>query len=358
MSRSVAERAVRSQPISIIVPARDAAETLGACLDALAEQRGLDAPPEVLVVDDGSRDETADIAGAHRLAPRLLRQPPRGAAAARNRGAAAAHGRLLLFTDADCRPRPDWAREMIRPFERDAELAGVKGFFESDQTALVARLTQAEYEAKEARMAARGAVPFADTAAAGYRAEVFRSAGGFRADLPAVEDTELAFRLAAAGRRIVVAPAARVLHRHPETWPAYLRRKWRYGRWGAEAYLAHPGRVADDSRTSAAMRLQLLLLPPGLAAALLAPVSTLALPALGLVALLFAISCLPFALRARAKGLDAALAAPLLCLLRALALDAGLARGLAARLATGRRAPQPLPAIPGPPPEDPLGPAG
>lgn len=326
--------------VSIIVPAYDAAATIGACLDALAAQTGLPDRPELLVVDDGSRDATAAIVAAHPAGVGLLQQAHRGAAAARNRGAAAARGRVLLFTDADCRPRPDWAAEMLRPFAEDPGLAGVKGCFESDQPALLARFTQAEYAEKEARMLRHASVPFADTAAAGYRAEVLRAAGGFREDLRAVEDTELAFRLAAAGRRIVVAPRARVLHRHPERLRDYVRRKLRYGFWGAGTYLAHPARMADDARTPAAMRLQLALAPAIVVTGLLSLAAAAGLPAgrpwpgrlclLGL--LLFLISCLPFLARLREAGLALPLAAPGLLLLRALALDAGLAAGLLAGL--------------------------
>ncbi len=322
--------------ITVVVPAFDAEATLGACLDALAAQTPPAGGLEIIVVDDGSTDATGAIAGRHPVSARLIAQPHAGAAAARNRGAAAAAGDLLLFTDADCRPAPDWAARMAAPFA-DPRVAGVKGRFRSDQRALVARLAQAEYEEKEEAMLRRDAVAFADTASAAYRADVFRAAGGFRTELRAVEDTELAFRLAAAGHRLVMAPDAFVYHRHPETAAAYLRRKLRYGLWGASAYLAHPRRVADDSRTPRAMQLQLAVAPLGLAALAAAPLG--AGPRAAAVALcgVFGASAAPFAWRARRAGRDAAVAAPLLCLGRALALDAGLAIGLARCAADGLR---------------------
>ncbi|MDR1426140.1 MAG: glycosyltransferase [Bifidobacteriaceae bacterium] len=96
-----------SVEVSVIVPARDAAATLGDALASLALQGiELDAL-EAIVVDDGSRDATAQaVAAASSLLPRLtmLRHDvPRGPAAARNTGLAAAHGRLVTFLDAD-----DW----------------------------------------------------------------------------------------------------------------------------------------------------------------------------------------------------------------------------------------------------------
>jgi len=321
--------------VSIIVPAFNAAATLGACLDALAAQVGLDERCEVIVVDDGSTDGTAELARRHPAAVRLIRQPHQGAAAARNRGAAAAEGEILLFTDADCRPRPDWAAAMAGPL-LDRGVAGVKGLFASDQASLVARFVQAEYEEKEAHMLARARVAFADTAAAGYRADVFHAAGGFRTDMRAVEDTELAFRLAAVGHVLVVAPDAIVYHAHPEGAWAYARRKFRYGLWGPRAYLAHPRRLADDSRTPWTMRWQLALAPAWTAALLAAPLHPwprLAAAALGLA---FLATTLPFLRRSRGHGLGVALVAPALLYVRAMALGLGIAAGLLTRAGAAR----------------------
>jgi len=93
--------------ISVVIPARDAGKTVGRTLDALAAQAG--APPfEIVFVDDGSRDGTADVVGRHDLGVRLIRKRGEGAGVARNAGAAAARGRLLAFTDADCEPTPRW----------------------------------------------------------------------------------------------------------------------------------------------------------------------------------------------------------------------------------------------------------
>jgi len=92
---------------SVIVPARDAAATLPRTLAALAGQR-LEGSYEVLVVDDGSSDGTADVVKAAGEGFCLLQQDARGPAQARNRGVAEASGRALAFTDADCFPASDW----------------------------------------------------------------------------------------------------------------------------------------------------------------------------------------------------------------------------------------------------------
>jgi glycosyltransferase involved in cell wall biosynthesis len=93
--------------VSVIIPARNAAATLGATLGALEQQR-FDGPFEVVVVDDGSRDATAAIAERSAVVSQVVRGEGGGPAAARNTGAAVASGDQIAFIDADCNPTPRW----------------------------------------------------------------------------------------------------------------------------------------------------------------------------------------------------------------------------------------------------------
>ena len=87
--------------------ARDAQTTISRTLEALARQ-DFERPYEVIVVDDGSSDRTAELARSAAGPVTLLEQPPLGPAAARNRGVAASSGTALAFCDADCFPTPRW----------------------------------------------------------------------------------------------------------------------------------------------------------------------------------------------------------------------------------------------------------
>ncbi len=93
--------------VSVIVPAYNAASTLAETLAALAAQ-DFDEPFEVIVIDDGSSDETVAIAGRAEVGARVLEGQHRGPAAARNSGVSVASGAVLAFTDADCAPEPRW----------------------------------------------------------------------------------------------------------------------------------------------------------------------------------------------------------------------------------------------------------
>lgn len=110
--------------VSVIIPARDAAPTLERTLTCLARQDLTD-ELEIIVVDDGSRDGTADVAARHAPLVRLVQESAGGGigngtgpGAARNRGVAAARAPVLAFTDADCFPTPRWLREGLAALER------------------------------------------------------------------------------------------------------------------------------------------------------------------------------------------------------------------------------------------------
>ena len=92
--------------VSVVIPARDAAALIGSAVAAALAQ-DLHDDFEVIVVDDGSADATAQIASD--AGARVVANPtPLGPADARNAGVAAARGELIAFTDADCVPAPGW----------------------------------------------------------------------------------------------------------------------------------------------------------------------------------------------------------------------------------------------------------
>lgn len=333
--------------ISTIIPAYNAAETLPHCLAALAAQRWQRDDFEVIVVDDGSQDETAALARAS--GARVISQPNAGPAAARNRGAAAARGELLLFTDADCEPTPDWIAQMTAPFA-DPDVAGVKGSYLTRQPQVVARLAQCEFEERYDRQEQLHAIDFVDSYAAGFRAAVFREAGGFDPAFrsPNHEDADLSYRLAAAGHLLRFNRAAIVHHRHVDTWWGYFRLKITRGYWRMLVIRRHPDKGLRDSYTPQVIKLQLLLVVAvpvlALAAAAWAPAAWGALA--GLAAL--SISALPFAGSVHRRDPRILPWVPLFVATRAAAFALGVAGGAIGMLffrptlsAPGRPTPRP-----------------
>jgi GT2 family glycosyltransferase len=263
----------------------------------------------------------------------LLRREGGGRAVARNLGVDHARGEVVLFTDADCEPLPDWIERMAAALSQGA--VGAKGTYLTRQRALVARFVQLEYEDKYDRMAKEPEIDFVDTYAAGYRRDVFLALGGFETAFPvaSVEDQEFSFRLARQGYRMVFIPEARVYHLgHARGIWAYCRKKFRIGYWKVMVHRRHPDKLWRDSHTPQVLKAQILL--SGLAALCL--VAGLAWPPLwwaaGALALLFLLTTVPFVGKAWGKDVPVALVSPGLLLLRALALGSGFAVGLVANL--------------------------
>jgi cellulose synthase/poly-beta-1,6-N-acetylglucosamine synthase-like glycosyltransferase len=308
---------------SVIVPAYNAAGTIERCLQALLHQSVPAASYEVLVVDDGSTDDTARLVS--RWPVRLLLQPHAGPASSRNYGARAASGRYLLFTDADCAPIPTWIEQISRPLETDPKVAGVKGVYRSCQRGLIARFVQLEFEAKYAHLRRQRSIDFVDTGSAAFRAEAFWALGGFEPQFlaPSNEDTQLSFGLVSRGWRLVFADQAAVYHEHADSPAAYLRRKWRHGYWRVRVYHRHPTKMLGDSYTPRSMQLQFL----GALATLCGGLLPRARALVGLGAASFLLGTLPFVRQALPRGWGLAAATPALLFLRALALAGGLTQG-------------------------------
>ena len=129
--------------ISVIITAYNAEETIGRCLQALENQSIDKSLYEVIVVDDGSEDNTADIARGFNC--KVVSQKQGGPAKARNSGVYQSTGDIILFTDSDCEPDKNWIEEMVKPFD-NPEIIGVKGIYKTKQESTVARFIQIKWK--------------------------------------------------------------------------------------------------------------------------------------------------------------------------------------------------------------------
>ncbi len=312
--------------ISVIIPVKNGAGFIRECLRGAFNQHALETPYEVIVVDDGSTDETAEI--AREMGAQVISQPNAGPAAARNTGAEHARGEILAFTDADCVPAPAWLCHLVQPFS-NPEVVGTKGTYRTQQKSLVARFVQQEYESKYIHMARLPKIDFIDTYSAAYRRSVFLQNGGFETafPVPSVEDQEFSFRLARKGYTMVFTPGAVVYHQHDHNLGEYIRRKYGIGYWKAFMLRWVPEKALSDSHTLASQRWQILLLGLVMLAAGLGffwpPLGWLALAALGL----FYVTSLPALMQISHQDAAVLAIAPLMLLLRAGSQAVGLAAG-------------------------------
>jgi glycosyltransferase involved in cell wall biosynthesis len=312
---------------SIVVPAYNESQTIEGCVKSLLDQTMRPESYEVLVVDDGSTDDTARIVKGYPV--RYYFQANQGAASARNLGAAYARGDIILFTDADCEVSRNWIEEMVKPFT-DREIAGVKGFYRTSQKALMARFVQKEYEAKYRYLLKSKYIDFVDTYSAAYRKEIFLKSGGFDTQFrtASAEDCDLSYRLSLQGHKMVANTRAVVGHMHPDSLKSYLKTKFRNASWRVLSYRKNRQKILKDSHTPVVLKLQMLLLfvilvLSGLHLFTRTPV------ALTLTATAFFISTtIPFACRNIASDWQVALFSPLLAILRTTAYLCGLGAGI------------------------------
>lgn len=311
--------------ISVVVPAHNAARTLGECLDSLKQQTMDASQVEIIVVDDGSTDETADVAAAAGV--RVIRQDRGRPAAARNAGIHAAHGHLICFTDADCAPAPDWLAQLTAPFT-NPDIAGAKGVYATRQRELAARFVQIEYEDKYDLLRGQERIDFIDTYSAAYRRDVLLANDGFDEGFPYLEDQELSFRLAARAYQMVFCPQAVVYHRHAASLIAYFRKKFIIGFWKAQVVRRFPERGVRDSHTPQVMKVQMALIAAILALLGATLLTRWAALPLAVATALFLLTTLPFAGKAWPKDHTIALISPFMLAVRAAALGFGYAWGL------------------------------
>ncbi len=194
--------------VTVVVPVRNAAATVGRCLDALAAQVG-HGDTDVVIVDNGSTDATRDVVRAHRGDVRLVIEPTVGSYAARNAGVAAARGDLIAFTDADCVPDPGWVAAGARAAEGADLVAGGIRMTRSPHPGVAERYDRAVYLRQQDLVANAG---WAVTANLFVRRAVFDAVGGFDPALPSSGDREFCHRATAAGFGLVYAPHAVVGH--------------------------------------------------------------------------------------------------------------------------------------------------
>jgi GT2 family glycosyltransferase len=303
--------------VSVIVPTYNSDVVIGSCLESLTNQK-IDGEYEVIVVDDGSTDDTKDAVADYDVT--LLSQEHTGPAAARNLGAKNAVGGILLFTDADCTPEPDWIEKMCTPFT-DNDVVGVQGVYKTRQKSPTARFVQYEIEERYEIMSKVGQIDFIGSYSAAYRKDVFLAEGGFDEKFPIAsgEDTDLSYRLSSKGLKMVFAQDAIVYHEHPSRITQYLKMKFYRAYWRVNLYKKTPKKTMKDTYTPQMLKLQIALF-------YLFIISLFS----SLVAFIFLLTTLPLTQQILKKDLFVGTLTPAFVAFRTIAFGTGLIYGLLA----------------------------
>ncbi|HEX9067519.1 MAG TPA: glycosyltransferase [Ktedonobacterales bacterium] len=220
-----------SPMVSVIMPAYNAAAWLPRTLASLAAQDYSAPRYELILVDDGSTDNTADV--ARRFAAswsgtmRVLTKANGGPGSARNWGVADSQAEVIAFIDADCAAAPDWLRSLVTPLA-ESDAAGIGGaIVGASPMGWVA--TYLEATGLYRQRVRHGQVDYLLTGNAAFRRAALQAVDGFKEHAWA-EDADLSFRLRAAGYSLLVTQQGRVVHYGaPTTMRALARELYRYG---------------------------------------------------------------------------------------------------------------------------------
>ncbi len=253
VSRYFAERVIAgaSAPavppfISIVIPVRDREDELRRCLASLSQLHYPQNKIEVIVVDDGSTDNSPEV--ARTFGALLLHSGGKGMgpAHARNTGARAANGEILAFIDSDCIASPSWLDELVGLFSDPSVAAAgglVDGMYKSSALdryeAVMSSLSLGNRERSGQSGNDTFYLPSCNLL---VRTAAFREAGGFDAELHVGEDVDLTWRLRNAGHKIVYVPHGTVGHEHRNAFLPFMKRRFQYGTSEGKLQLLHPER--------------------------------------------------------------------------------------------------------------------
>ncbi|NNL54316.1 MAG: glycosyltransferase [Woeseia sp.] len=221
---------MNDSPVSVVIPARNAGSKIAEVLRALFEQQ-VDRPLDVVVVDDGSNDNTAAI--ANQFPCRVVTSPAgtQGPAAARNLGAEESLGDPIVFLDADCIPQPGWLHAIMQAHADGHAVVGGA----IDMPRGLPFTARADYFCGFYLVhgqCPRGLVSHHPPPNLSFRRNAFFASGGFSEAWPLYytnEEREPLARLRAMGQAVLFEPGAAVQHHNRPGLVSMLRRHYRWG---------------------------------------------------------------------------------------------------------------------------------
>jgi len=220
--------------VTAYVPVYNAAKFLAGCIESLHAQTL--APIEILVIDDGSSDNSVEIAHRYPSVRVIRHDRNRGLAAARNTAFRSAKCELVASLDADCIAEPSWLANLAEPMQ-DVDVAGAGGFLkEGIQDSLADRWRAAHMPQEWGPQFIRNP-KFLFGCNNIFRKSAVIEVGGYDESMRTNgEDCDLSRRLRAKDWQLIYNPAARAVHRRSDTVSSILDNYWRWWKFGVSAY--------------------------------------------------------------------------------------------------------------------------
>ncbi|MFB7329063.1 bifunctional polysaccharide deacetylase/glycosyltransferase family 2 protein [Streptomyces sp. NPDC056190] len=234
-----------TEPVTVIVPAYNESAGIEAAVLSLL---GSDHPVEIIVVDDGSTDGTADLVESLRLPVRVIRQQNAGKPTALNTGLAAATWDLVVMVDGDTVFEPDTIRTIVQPFA-DPRVGAVSGNAKVvNRGGLLGRWQHIEYvvgfNLDRRLFDLAECMPTVPGAVGAFRRRALLDLGGV-SDVTLAEDTDLTMALCRDGWRVVYEEGARAWTEAPASLNALWRQRYRWCYGTLQAMWKHRGALVQ-----------------------------------------------------------------------------------------------------------------
>ncbi len=230
--------------ISIVIPAFNAASTIGQTIEACMGQDYPEDKLEVIVVDDGSGDDTKAV--VERFGVRYIYQKKAGPASARNNGWRNSRGEAICFTDADCMPEPDWVSKLVRHYNMNDIGAAAGSYSVHGSPYLLDKFVHYEIKNRHSRM---GEFTHSfGTYNVMVKKAILEATGGFDPGYcdASGEDTDLSYRIVKAGYKIYFERDALVSHKNILKFRRYLAVQFKHGYWRMKLYSSSGAMIAVD----------------------------------------------------------------------------------------------------------------
>lgn len=234
---------MNGKTVTIVIPAYNSEKTIAQTIEACLNQEYPQEKLEIIVVDDGSTNDTAEIVRKYPV--KYIFQENSGPAKARNTGWKNAQGEIICFTDADCIPPENWISSLVSEYTSE-EISGVGGSYEIlNPENLLASCIHEEIVSRHLKMAKKG-VTHLGSFNLSLRKNVLEKVGGFNEDLKMSEDRDISYRIMEANWKLIFNPGIKVYHTYPTNLIKYLIQQFWRVYWFSNHSLRTPLRVVKD----------------------------------------------------------------------------------------------------------------
>ncbi|MBL7071376.1 MAG: glycosyltransferase [Candidatus Omnitrophica bacterium] len=229
--------------ISVIIPVYNGEKTISKCIESLVHQGYPKDKYEIIIVDNNSRDKTAEIVRKYPIRY-IKEEKTQSAYASRNAGMKCAKGDILAFTDSDCVASPDWLRNGIEGF-RGANIGCVAGGIECHEPqGYVGRYLCKRKIISQEENPPDMPLPYAKTANAFYARGVFAKIGFFEEKWISGGDADYSWRMQLETKyNIKFCPDAVIFHKHRSTVLSMFNQCVKWGIGYISLYKKYPEKM-------------------------------------------------------------------------------------------------------------------